>query len=217
MVGKNEITFTPLFEVDLLWRSTLPLRIGIISPQYKHKIAEGLKYLSLESVRNRFQAPKKEFSEQELNYLTVLDGHNHFAIGIEELDGAKRGVAVVRMVRSSSIHSEAEVAITIIDAYQGHGLGTMLLRLMVLAAFERDIRCFTFTFFPQNEGIVRLIKKVGRTFPGPVSSDSVQLKLDLAQFSVEELKADLARENSLLKEALRNYHSAGVRDEGQTP
>jgi len=182
-MGANEkIVFSPDFRVDLSDRSEVNLSIGIVSPLYKQKISQGLRDLSVESIRNRFQAPKKEFSDEELNYLTSLDGHNHFAMGIEELDGPHRGVAVVRIVRSKTDPEEAELAITIIDAYQGQGLGTLLLKLMILAALERHIKRLSFTFVPTNEGILRLIKKVGNTYPGNQGHDAIQLKMDLSQF-----------------------------------
>lgn len=147
--------------------------------------------MSPESIRNRFLGSKRDFSEQELQYLTVLDGWNHYAFGIEELNDRKRGVAIVRLVRSSHSEKEAEVAITIIDDYQRLGLGTLLLNTIILAALEREIEKLSFTFLPQNDAIVRLISRAGIPIPGAQDQDYVQLFLDIKNFDVEEIKARL--------------------------
>ncbi len=134
---------------------------------------------------------KKEFSTTELEYLSNLDGWDHYAIGVEEREELKRGIAIVRMVRSSLDPVEAEVAITIIDDYHHLGLGTLLMQLIVLAAREREIERLSFTFLPQNQGIIKLIKKIGPTTKGPMEMDYVQLYLDLKDVDLEEIKSQL--------------------------
>lgn len=152
--------------------------VASLTPADRAHIQAGLKLMSHESIRNRFMGSKKEFTEKELDYLTSLDGVNHYALGVEEATGEHRGVAVIRMVRSEKDPEEAEVAITIIDEYQRLGLGSFLLDLITLAADERNIRRFSFTFLPQNEGIIRLIQKKGH--PVTVRShDSVKMLLPL--------------------------------------
>lgn len=149
--------------------------------------------MSPESIRNRFLGSKREFSDQELQYLTTLDGWNHYAIGLEEREGQKRGIAIVRMVRASHDVHEAEVAVTIIDDFQRKGLGSFLLNLIILAAMERDIHTLSFTFLPSNDGIVKIIHKVGVPYAGPQNSDYVQLFLDVKKYDVNEVKARLAK------------------------
>ncbi|MES2526923.1 MAG: GNAT family N-acetyltransferase [Bdellovibrionota bacterium] len=154
--------------------------IASLTPSDRAQIQASLKYMSHETIRNRFMGSKREFSEKELDYLTSLDGINHYAFGVEESLSPHRGVAVIRMVRSESDPTEAEVAITIIDEYQKKGLGSFLLDLLYFAAHERGISKFSFTFFPANQGIIRLIEKKG----SPVitrSQDSMRMILELKQ------------------------------------
>ncbi len=175
------------------FRKTFELRgtrfnIASLTPADKAQIQAGLKYMSHESIRNRFMGSKRELSEKELHYLTSLDGINHYAMGVEEANAPHRGVAVIRMVRSELDSSEAEVAITIIDEYQRKGLGSLLLDLLYFAALERGITKFSFTFFPQNEGIIRLIEKKG----SPVmnrSHDSMRMFLDLNQMDAKAIRS----------------------------
>lgn len=161
--------------------------VASLTPADRAHIQAGLKFMSHESIRNRFMGSKKEFTEKELDYLTSLDGVNHYALGVEEASGQHRGVAVIRMVRSESEPAEAEVAITIIDEYQKMGLGSFLLDLIILAARERQISRFSFTFLPQNEGIVRLIRKKGA--PALLRGyDSVRMLLSIADIDLNLLR-----------------------------
>jgi RimJ/RimL family protein N-acetyltransferase len=184
----KNLFFSPKFQTDFVWDGSHHLRIASILPKNKKQISDGLKEMSSASIRNRFLGSKKEFSDKELEYLTTLDGWNHYALGIEECSGKCRGIAIIRMVRSSDFHQEAEVAITIIDEYQGKGLGTFLINLILLAALERGITRLSFTFLPQNLAIQKLIRKAGVPLLGPHTHDYVQLYLDLKNQSPMELK-----------------------------
>lgn len=179
--------------MDFDWKGKYQLRAGAVLPGNKQQISDGLRELSPESIRNRFLGSKRSFTEKELQYLTVVDGKNHYAFGIEEREKLKRGVAVARLVRSSEQATEAEVAITIIDDYQNMGLGVLLLRIMVLAAMEREIKTLSFTFLPENTKIIKLINAVGKPRRGATGFDSLQLYLDLAQFNIQEIKSQLVK------------------------
>lgn len=188
---REELFFNKDLRLDFDWNHELQLRLGSVRPQNKKQISDGLREMSPESIRYRFLASKREFTDQELQYLTTLDGWNHYAIGVEERNAAKKGVAVVRMVRSSLDPVEAEVAITIIDEYQNKGLGLFLLQLMVLAASEREISRFSFSYLPQNEAIIKLISKLGPVRSGPHTKDYVQVYQDLATINLRDVKSRL--------------------------
>lgn len=189
---QKNLFFSPQFIADFDWR-TYTLRVGSVLPENKRDISEGLRYMSPESIRYRFLGSKKEFTEKELEYLTVLDGWNHYAVGILERNEPKRGVAIIRLVRSSENPSEAEVAITIIDDYQRKGLGTFLMNLILLAARERNIDQLSFTFLPQNEGIINLIERLGPPVTKEFTHYYVQLSMDIRQLDIEEIKSRLVK------------------------
>lgn len=188
----QNLFFSPQFITDFEWKD-YALRIGSVLPSNKRDISEGLRYMSPESIRYRFLGSKKEFTEKELEYLTVLDGWNHYAIGILEQHDPKRGIAIIRLVRSSKNPQEAEIAITIIDDYQRKGLGTFLMNLMLLAARERDINLLTFTFLPQNEGIIHLIERLGPPVTKEFSHYYVQLSMDISELDIEAIKSRLVK------------------------
>lgn len=178
--------FHPEFRKSFELRG-VKFNIASLTPTDRSHIQAGLKLMSNESIRNRFMGSKKEFTEKELDYFTSLDGINHYALGVEEAEGQHRGVAVIRMVRSGTAPTEAEVAITIIDEYQRMGLGSLLLDLLYLAAREREIETFSFTFLPSNEGIVKLIRKKGA--PSVLRGhDSVRMLLRLSDIRETPLR-----------------------------
>lgn len=191
--------FSPKLSIDFDWKEQFHFRGGSILPQNKKQISDGLRDMSSESIRNRFLGSKREFSDKELQYLTVLDGWNHYAFGIEERDQNKRGVAIGRIVRSSHSDKEAEVAITIIDDYQRKGLGSVLIDIIILASLERGIERLSFTFLPQNEGIFRLIKKAGTPITGPQNKDYVQIFLDIKNTDLEAIKSRYSKTIPIFK------------------
>lgn len=186
----SSLHFNHQFLQSFEWNKT-KLRLGAVLPANKNQISKGLKDLSSESIRNRFLGSKKEFSAVELEYLTNLDGWNHWAFGIEEVERPFRGIGIARLVRSSEKPQEAEMAITIIDEYQGQGLGTILINLIALAASEREISRLTFTSLPQNSNIHKLIQKIGAPQMGESEMDYVQLYLDMKTVNLEKIKSQL--------------------------
>jgi ribosomal protein S18 acetylase RimI-like enzyme len=140
----------------------IELEGGMVLPGHSSKIKNSLKDLSLETIRHRFLGVKKDFSESELNQLTHLDHKDHVAIGLLEKQGQQRGVGIARFVRNMKDKSSAEFAITIIDDYQKLGLGTKLLELLILAAKEKGITTFTFSFLAENDAILKLVRKFGK-------------------------------------------------------
>ena len=177
-----------------------PLRVGSVNPENKSQITSGFKDLSPSSIRYRFSAVKKEVTPQELQYFTEVDGQDHYALGIEERGGKGRGIAVVRLVRSTTDQHEAEVAVTIIDEYQRRGLGTLLINLIILAALERDLTQLSFTYMPQNLGIKKLLNKVGQPVKGQINHNSVQVYLMLKEFAVDEMKTRLKENLPVIEE-----------------
>jgi GNAT superfamily N-acetyltransferase len=183
-------------KIDQSFRKEFPwkgqsLRVGFVLPEAKKKISESIAYMSRETIRHRFFGIKNGFTDRELKYLTEVDGYNHFALGIEEVDGEERGVAIARLVRDDQHPNEAEIAILLIDEYQKSGLGTFLMKFCVLAAAERGITTLRFTYLPENTAIVHLIKRFGVPVKNTLSSDYTQMKIKLERESLEKYFNDL--------------------------
>ena len=138
------------------------VRIRPIRPSDKKMLLEGFEQLSPQSRYARFMTPKKSLSERELRYLTELDGIDHFAIGAlrRHLVSRDQGVGSARFVRLSGQPDTAEPAVTILDGFQGKGLGTLLLQPLLEAAWERDIRWFRSELLAGNVAMKRLAESL---------------------------------------------------------
>jgi GNAT superfamily N-acetyltransferase len=86
--------------------------------------------------------PKTELSPAELRDFTDLDHHDHEALGaLNHADG--RGVGIARYVCAADDPQAAEIAVTLIDDWQGRGLGTELVAQLSECARSEGIRRFT--------------------------------------------------------------------------
>ena len=120
-------------------------------------LADGFARLSATSRWMRFLTPKKELSPAELSFLTDLDHHDHEALGaLDHRDG--RGVGVARYVRQADDPWSADVAVTIVDEWQGRGLGTELLARLSDRAREENIRSFTALVAAENVAVAGLLR-----------------------------------------------------------
>ena len=95
-------------------------------------LVRGFERLSPESRYRRFLTPMHELDQKTLRYLTDLDHRDHEAMFA--LDESGEGVGVARYVRSAVRPDTAEVAVAVVDAWQGRGLGTLLLQAISVRA-----------------------------------------------------------------------------------
>jgi RimJ/RimL family protein N-acetyltransferase len=122
-------------------------------------LADGFGRLSDRSRRLRFLAPKQALSPAELDYFTDVDHHDHEAIGaLDHADG--RGVGIARYVRDAGDPQAAEIAVTVIDDWQGRGLGTELVAQLSERARSEGIRRFTALVAADNPAMARLLRNV---------------------------------------------------------
>jgi RimJ/RimL family protein N-acetyltransferase len=97
------------------------------------------------------------FSEQELRYLTEVDGVDHLALVAVLAGDPDQVVGVARCVRQEPSGDTAEFAIVVGDALQGEGLGTVLAGALADAACGVGIRRFSATTLADNEAVERLL------------------------------------------------------------
>jgi RimJ/RimL family protein N-acetyltransferase len=123
-------------------------------------LADGFARLSPESRATRCLGAKKELSPAELRYLTDVDHHDHEALGaLDRPEG--RGVGIARYIRHPSDPQAAELAVTVVDDWQGRGLGTELIRQLSHHAWRAGIRRFTAMAATDNLAAVRLLRALG--------------------------------------------------------
>jgi len=136
-----------------------------VRPVDAQLLADGFARLSARSRRLRFLTPKTELSPAELRYFTDLDHHDHEALGaLDHADG--RGVGIARYIRDAADPQAAEIAVTVIDDWQGRGLGTELVAQLSERARSEGIRRFTAVMASENVPMGMLLRSVGAVQTG---------------------------------------------------
>ena len=178
--------------------STILLRE--VLPSDRGAIAAGFERLSPESRYRRFFTAMSRLSEADLTYLTEVAHHEHEAVIAYEPGGVPVGVA--RYVRGEH-PEEAEVAVAVVDDWQGKGAATALLERLVERAAENGIERFVASVLEENEDALELFRSISPEDPSPRRSAPGQL----------ELIIDLPRDGvsgTLLGRALRSAASGRV-------
>ena len=123
-------------------------------------LADGFARLSAASRQMRFLGVKKALSAAELRYFTDVDHHDHEALGALDQAGG-HGVGIARYIRDSDDPQAAEIAVTIVDDWQGRGLGTELLARLSDRARQEGIRRFTALADAGNVAVTALLRNAG--------------------------------------------------------
>jgi nucleotide-binding universal stress UspA family protein/RimJ/RimL family protein N-acetyltransferase len=148
-----------------------------IAPEDREALVAAFERLSPESRYRRFFAPVARLSERELDYLTLVDHHDHEAlIAVDEATGDCVGVA--RFVRTEP--DVAEPAIVVADDWQGRGLAGHLLDGLVERARAEGIRRFVAPVLADNAAAIRTLERLGETTREAMGRE-VQLSIALPE------------------------------------
>jgi GNAT superfamily N-acetyltransferase len=147
-------------EVSL--RDGIRVRIRPIVPDDKSHLIDGFNRLSPESRYRRFLSPIAELTPDMLRELTEVDYVDHFAyIAFAVEASGEVGAGVARYVRAPEEPEVAEAAVTVVDEYQGRGLGTFLLQALGAVALENGIRRFRGYALETNRPIREVLEALG--------------------------------------------------------
>lgn len=172
---------------DASWVETAPLRDGrevelrLVKPSDELLLRRAFAQASEASVATRFLTHKPRLTDAEVSYLVDVDQRDHVAIGAVVVDpiGRESGVGIARFVRLSAEPSVAEPAVTVLDALQGHGLGTLLLSRLAEAAIERGVRTFQASFLAANAPVVHMLRDLSPETSLTRDGDIVTARVEL--------------------------------------
>jgi RimJ/RimL family protein N-acetyltransferase len=150
-------------------------------PSDRQTLVEAFERLSPESRYRRFFAPMKVLSPSLLDYLMSMDYVDHFAwaaLSAEPgLDGKPVGAGVSRYIRLEDPVA-AEMAVTVVDDWQGKGLGRVLTDALVLEALENGITRFEGDVLVENGSMQELLRRTGAHFR-PEGPGVLRFSIDL--------------------------------------
>ena len=176
--------------IELRDGSRVRLRQGHSSD--RDLLLRGFARLSKESRYRRFLTPKAELSEENVRYLTEIDHHFHEAmIALDEATG--EGIGVARYVSSSERPDAAEVAVTVIDDWQGRGLGTLLLEVISARAREEGITTFTALMLATNNEMMDLLTALGPVHIADQQAGTVEIEMPIPKLGLSPTLKQLLR------------------------
>src|SRR4051794_31137277 len=111
--------------------------------------------LGARSRQQRFLTPKTRLTEAELRHLTAVDHHDHVAL-LAVATEDDRPVGIARFIRDSKHPDSADVAVAVVDAWQGRRIGTLLTDALARRAVEVGVRRFTLVTAYDNQAARRL-------------------------------------------------------------
>lgn len=152
-----------LASADTVLADGRPVRIQPITPAAKPLLVAGLARISPETSRRRFFTVRHRFSEAELDALTRLDGDVRYAVGAtaRDAEGQLEPVGVARFARLADAPAIAEIALLVVDAFQGQGVGRALLTRLARDARARGIARFRAVTESDNRPVLRLLAGLG--------------------------------------------------------
>jgi GNAT superfamily N-acetyltransferase len=149
-----------------------------IRPDDKETLAAAFENLSDQSRYQRFFSPHARLTQKELRYFTEVDHSAHEAIIALE-PGTGAGLGVARYVRSKADPGTAEIAVAVIDAWHGRGVGTALLDALADRAREEGIERFSAVILADNEPMLSLFDDFGEPRLVKRAGGAVELVVDL--------------------------------------
>jgi GNAT superfamily N-acetyltransferase len=184
----------PVAERDVITlRDGSKLVVRPIVPEDKAAIVAGFERMSPESRYRRFFAPLDRLSERDLAYLTEVDHHDHEAlIGFDA--ATREPVGVARYIRSDA-PTEAEVAVTVVDDWQGRGVATALLERLTARAHEEGITHFLALVLTENRDAIELFDHMApdRSPPRRSASGHLELVIELPEPGTPTRESRLGR------------------------
>lgn len=168
-------------EAPFYLRDGRPLGIGPVTPASRTIIEKAIARLSPETSRRRFFTPRFRLSDKELDELTILDGIDRYAIGasVRTAAGEVEGVGVARYVRVAGAPTVAEVAVLVVDAFQGQGVGRMLLSRLASAGIARGITRLRGIVLQDNRPMLGLLRKYAPGVAMRNAEDHVDFDMDV--------------------------------------
>jgi GNAT superfamily N-acetyltransferase len=158
--------------------SKTELEIRPIEPGDKAALAAAVDRSSDDAVYRRFLNPRGRLTAAELRYLTEVDHRDHEAL-LAFPSGSAESVGVARYIRDHDKRDSAEIAVPVLETWQGRGVGKALLHRLADRARDEGITEFTALMLSGNRPMRQLLADLGPTRLLSSGAGAVELSVDL--------------------------------------
>ena len=165
-------------------RSGDVVRIRQVRPGDVQALARAYARLGEESRYRRFFTARPELSDSFLHAAAEVDHENHEAlVALPLLSGEIVGEC--RFVRLPDRQDTADLAVTVVDAWQGRGLASALLARLSARALEVGIAYFTAEILAENRTVLDMLPRLGNV-ESEVSGTVVDAHIEIPEPAGEE-------------------------------
>ncbi len=155
-----------------------------IRPEDESLVVDFHGRLSNETVYNRYFTKlgyEQRIAHERLVRVCFTDYDREIALVAERLDPETEKLAIASIARLIRLHNSntAEFSLIVADDYQGHGLGTEMVRRMVGVAREEGIGRLVAEILACNGGMVRICQELGFSVTADEGGETLQAELVL--------------------------------------
>jgi len=156
----------PRIEIETSTGTVVALRKGL--PDDGALILAGFEHLGEESRFQRFFTAMPKLQENVLAQFLELDGRNRMAVAAFDPTQPSEvgtdeglGIGVARYLASEKDEQSAELAVTVIDEYQGRGVGRVLLEALAVGALHAGLTSLYGYVLRNNGGMIHVFRRLG--------------------------------------------------------
>jgi len=167
---------------ELTLRDGTPAMIWPLLPTDGQALREMFRRLSPESRQRRFLSSLSELDDAMIERLVGdVDGVHHIALLLTVFppDGEERPVGIARLIQDSADPATADVAFTVADDWQGHGVGTALAEALMRRR-PAAVRRLSAEVDADNRASLALLAGAGQMSSGVPVRGVVGVTVDLA-------------------------------------
>jgi RimJ/RimL family protein N-acetyltransferase len=153
-------------------------QIRALRPDDRSGLLAAVGRISERSLYRRFFGFKRDFTEREVDFFTNVDFVSHVAlVALLEEAGQPMIVGGARYIIVPS--GEAEIAFAVDDAYQGKGIGTALMRHLIVLAGQAGLKELIADVLPDNAAMLKVFETSGLEITTSREPDAIHVVLRL--------------------------------------
>jgi len=161
-------------------RDARRVEIRALKPADRAGLAASVRRTSEETRYRRFFAPKRSFSEKEIEFYLNVDFVSHVAlVAVLEEGGRPMIAGGGRYIVSAPGH--AEVAFAVDDPHQGLGIATCLMRHLVVIACDAEITELVAEVLSDNAPMLKVFERSGLPMAVRREGGVMHVSLDLSR------------------------------------
>ena len=154
------------------------IEIRALRPHDRDDFIAAVSRTSSQSLYRRFFSVRRHFTETETAFYLNVDFVNHVAlVALVEENSRPTIIGGGRYVVVQP--GQAEIGFTVLDKYQGQGIGAALLRHLAAIARQAGLHELIAHVLPDNRAMLKVFEKSGLKYNARRDADAVHVTLGL--------------------------------------